>query len=119
MELGILVPDADGRFTSATFAARAGPRYRRRGYPARRLGAAIRSGQISLDFLDTPAFERFSALGGVTFAQLAERTGVPVDLLMPIREAAGSSPPLPDDRVREASCPYAEFIAAQVEAGFT
>jgi adenylate cyclase len=120
VELGILVPDADRRFTPGDV-RRVGMVHSIvvSGIPLDGLGAAIRSGQISLDFLDAPAFERFSALsGGVTFAQLAERTGVPVNLLTPIREAAGSSPPLPEDRVRDGELPYAEFIAAQVGLGF-
>ena len=120
VELGILVPDADGRFTPGDV-RRVGMVHSivASGISLDGLGAAIRSGQISLDFLDTPAFERFSALsGGVTFAQLAEQTGVPVNLLTPIREAAGSSPPLPEDRVRDGELPYAEFIAAQVGLGF-
>ena len=36
-----------------------------------------------------PVFERFSALSDVTFARFAERTGVPIELLMLIREATG------------------------------
>jgi adenylate cyclase len=88
------------------------------GVPLDGLGAAMRSGMLSLDFLDAPAFERFSALSEITFAQLGERTGVPVELLMQIREAAGSPAPLPDDRIRDEELPYAEFVAAQVQAGF-
>ena len=57
-------------------------------------------------------------LSGVTFAQLSERTGVPVETLALIREAAGSSPPQPDDSVRDGELPYAAFIEAQVGAGF-
>ena len=79
----------------------------------------MRSGQISLDFLDDPVFERFSALSDVTFARFAERTGAPVQLLMLIREAAGSPAPSPDDLIREEELPYAGFIAAQAEAGFS
>jgi adenylate cyclase len=119
IELGILEPDADNRFT---------PGHLRRaalvksltasGIPLEGLGAAIRGGQVSLDFLDAPAFERFSALSGVTFDQLAERTGVPVELLMLIREASGSVAPQPDDRVRDEELSYAEMIEAQVKAGF-
>jgi adenylate cyclase len=118
-ELGIVSPGADDRFTpgdvrrvglvNSLVAA---------GVPLDGLGAAIRSGQVSLDFLDAPAFERFSALSGVTFAQFAERAEVPVQLLMLIREAAGSSAPLPIDRIRDEELPYAEFIEAQVKAGF-
>ncbi len=43
---------------------------------------------------------------------------MPVDLLMQIREAAGSPAPLPDDRIRDEELPYAELIALQVKAGF-
>jgi len=78
----------------------------------------MRSGEVSLDFLDEPAYERFSALSDVTFAQLAERTGVSVELLMLIRDATGSNPPVPDDRVRDGELPFAAFIEFQVKAGF-
>ena len=111
VELGILTPDADNRFT---------PGHLRRaalvkslaasGIPLEGLGAAIRDGVVSLDFIDAPAFERFSALSGVTFAQLAERTGVPIELLMRIREATGSVAPKPDDRVRDDELACAEMI---------
>ena len=117
VELGILTPTADGRFT---------PGHLRRaalvkslaasGISLEGLGAVIRRGQVSLDFLDAPAFERFSALSGVTFAQLAERTGVPVELLMRIREATGSVAPQPDDRVRDEELACAEMIEAQFKA---
>jgi len=81
VELGILTPDAENRFTPGHL-RRAGlvMSLTAAGIPLEGLGAAIRSGQISLDFLDAPAFERFSALSGVTFAQMAERTGVSVQL---------------------------------------
>ena len=118
-ELGILVPDADGRFTPADI-RRVGmvDSIVASGIPLDGLGAAIRSGQISLDFLDEPAYERFSALSGVTFAEFGERTGIPVPLLMRIREAAGSPQPRPDDLIRDDELPYAAFIEAQVNAGF-
>ncbi len=119
VELGILTPDAENRFTPGHL-RRAGlvKSLAAAGIPLEGLGAAIRSGQVSLDFLDAPAFERFSALSGDTFAQLAERIGVPVQLLMFIREAAGSVAPLPDDRIRDAELPYVELIEASVKADF-
>jgi len=119
VELGIVKPGADHRFTSGAVRRIGLVRsLAAAGVPLDGLGAAIRSGQVSLDFLDEPAYERFSALSGVTFAELAERTGVPVQLLMLIREAAGSSPPLPGDPVRDEELPYATFLEAQVKAGF-
>jgi hypothetical protein len=94
VELGILRPDDDDRFSPGRL-RRAGlvKGLVASGIPLEGLGTAIRSGQVSLDFLDAPAFARFSALGGDTFAELAERTGVPIELLVVIREAAGSVAP--------------------------
>jgi adenylate cyclase len=119
VELGIVSPGADDRFSPGDV-RRVGMVHSlvAAGVPLDGLGAAIRSGQVSLDFLDAPAFQRFSALSGVTFAQFADRSDVPIGLLLLIREAAGSPAPLPDDRIRDEELPYAEFIAAQVKAGF-
>ena len=119
VEAGILRPDDENRLTAGDV-RRVGmvSSLTAAGIPLDGLGAAIRSGQVSLDFLDEPAYERFSALSGVTFAELAERTGVPVQMLMLIREAAGSAPPLPDDQVRDEELPYAAFIEFQVKVGF-
>jgi adenylate cyclase len=119
VELGIVSPGADGRFTSG--AVRRVSLIRglvAAGVPLEGLGAAIRGGQFSLDYLDAPAFERFSAYSDVTFAQFAERSGAPVELLMQIREAAGSPAPRPDDRIRDEELPCAEYIAVQARAGF-
>jgi len=120
VELGIVSPGADGRFTSG--AARRVSLVRSlvdAGVPLDGLGAAIRGGQLSLDFLDAPAFERFSALSDITFAQLAERSGVPVELLMLIREAAGSPAPLPGDLVRDEELAFADLLELSVHAGFS
>jgi adenylate cyclase len=119
VELGIIVPDAEDRFT-AGHVRRVGlvEGLTAAGISPDDLGTAIRSGQVSLDFLDEPVFERFSALSGVTFARFAERSGAPVQLLVLIREAAGSPAPHPDDSIREEELPYARFIEAQVAAGF-
>ena len=89
-------PDADGRFTQGHL-RRAGlvKALVESGIPLEGLGEAIRSGQVSLDFLDAPAFERFSALSGDTFAEVAERTGVPVEQLLFVREARAPSRRLP------------------------
>jgi adenylate cyclase len=119
VELGIITPDARNRFTPGHL-RRAGlvKSLTGAGIPLEGLGAAIRGGQVSLDFLDAPAFGRFSAFGGETFAQVAERTGVPVELLLSIREAAGSVAPVPGDRIRDEELPYADWIEVSFKAGF-
>ena len=119
VELGILKPDVENRFTAGHL-RRAGlvKSLTAAGIPIEGLGAAVRGGQVSLDFLDAPAFERFPALSSVTFAQTAERTGVPVQLLMFIREAAGSAAPLPDDRIRDEELAYVEMMEGRSGRGF-
>ena len=118
-EIGILAPDADGRFTAGHL-RRAGlvASLVASGIPLEGLAEAIRGGRLSLDFLDAPAFERFSALSGATFAEVAERTGVPVEQLLFVREAAGSAPAAPGDRMRDEELPYADMLEASVPAGF-
>lgn len=119
VDLGILTPDAKRRFTAGQLRRAAlVMALTEAGIPLEGLGAAIRNGQVSIDFLDAAAFERFSALSGVTFAEVAERTGVPVALLMAVREAAGSIAPRPDDAVRDEELAYVDLIEGQFKAGF-
>ena len=115
---GILRPDGDGRFTSGHL-RRAGlvSSLTAAGIPLDGLGAAIRSRRISLDFLDAPAFQRFSVRSGATFREVAERTGVPIELLLLVREAAGSAAPEPRDRIRDEELPYAELLETDLDAG--
>jgi adenylate cyclase len=110
--LGIVTPDAAGRFDS---------RHLRRvsmvrslvgaGIDVDGLAAAIERGAVSLGFLDAPAFDRFSALGGATFREVADAKGIPVEMLLSVREAAGSPAASPTDRVREDELEYADLIA--------
>jgi adenylate cyclase len=87
------------------------------GLPLAAIGDAITSGKFGMDFLESPIYERFSALTDVTFAQLSERTGVPVELLMVIREATGGSVPGPDDRLRETELDIVPFLEAPTREG--
>jgi adenylate cyclase len=118
VELGIITPDVGDRF-SAGHLRRVGlvKSLVASGIPLDGLAAAIRSGAVSLDFLDAQAFERFSALSSATFAEMAERTGLPVELLMFIREASGSVAPEPDDRVRDEELPYVELLETATGGG--
>jgi adenylate cyclase len=118
-ELGILRPGSGDSFTAGDVRRAAmAQSLKAAGIPLDELGAAMQRGQVSLNFLDDPLYDRFSAVGDVTFQQFSDRTGVPIPLLLLIREAAGSTPPEPGDRMRDSEMPIAEFAAAQVEAGF-
>jgi adenylate cyclase len=119
VELEIVKPAEGDRFTAGD-ARRAElvQSLEKAGIPMEGLAAAIRGGTLALDFLDAAAYDRFSLLSDVTFGQLSEKTGVPLNLLTLIREVAGSAAPDPDDRVREEEMAVADFVAAQVKAGF-
>ncbi|MEP6680267.1 MAG: adenylate/guanylate cyclase domain-containing protein, partial [Chloroflexota bacterium] len=118
-QLTILTPDQRDRFSPGdvrrVLMVRA---LEGAGIPLEELGAAITRGELSLAFMDTASYERFSALSGETFAGLSARTGVPLQLLMVIREAIGSAQPSPDDRVREDELAIVPFIELQLQHGF-
>jgi adenylate cyclase len=88
------------------------------GIPLEGVAAMMRRGELSMDFLETPTYERFSTLSDVTFAALAKRTGIPLDLLMVIREATGSAVPQPTDFLREDELQIVPFLELQLKLGF-
>ena len=70
------------------------------------LAEALRSGLLSLDFVEQPAYDRYASLLEVTFGEIIESTGVPLDLLATMREAMGGAAEAhPEDRVRETELP--------------
>lgn len=89
------------------------------GLPLDGIADQIQAGHISIDFLENPAFDHFSALGSTTFAELSDQTGIPVDLLMVVREAIGSAEPSPGDRIREIELEIVPLIEAELEIGYT
>jgi adenylate cyclase len=82
------------------------------------VASAVSSGELSFDFLDAPAYERFAAMAPESFAQVSDRTGLPLDLLMTIREAAGMPLPEPDAPLRRDEMDIVPFIEIQVNEGF-
>jgi adenylate cyclase len=88
------------------------------GIPLEDVAGALRRGDISLGFLDAASYERFAALSSETFRQVSDRTGIPIELLMVVREAIGMAQPSPDDRLREDEMAIVPFIELQVAEGF-
>ncbi len=119
VELGILAPQEPDRFSPGdvrrVLMARS---LEDAGIPLEGVGAAIQRGTLSLAFLDAASYERFAALAAETFRQVSDRTGIPLELLMVIREAIGMAQPSPDDRLREDEMAIVPFIELQVAQGF-
>jgi adenylate cyclase len=88
------------------------------GMPLDGIAAAMASGGISLDFMDSPAYERFAVLSSETFGQVCERTGIPFEILAVIREAIGREAPSADDRLSEEELAIVPFVEMQVNRNF-
>jgi adenylate cyclase len=119
VELGILVPGRDHRFAAAdSRRAALVQSLEAGGIAAESLADGIRRGEVNLAFMDDPAYERFAARSDETFRQAGERTGIPVELLMVIREVIGSALPTPDDLMREDELAVLPLIELEIKNGF-
>jgi adenylate cyclase len=119
IELAIITPGLDGRLSKGDVRrAQMTKTLETAGLPLEALAAALPSGRITLDFMDSPIYERFATLSDQTFRQVSERTGLPLELLMLIREATGSAAPNPDDLIREDELAVVPSIASRLALGF-
>jgi adenylate cyclase len=119
VELGILTPDARDSFSPGdVLRARWMQSLERAGVPLKGIAAAIRDGQLSFSFMDVSAFDRFAGLSDTTFQQLSAQTGIPLELLMVVREAVGFAEPQPDDHVHDNELSVVPLIKLQLSKGF-
>jgi DNA-binding transcriptional MerR regulator len=119
VELGILSSGPDGHFSEGDVRrVRLMQTLERAGMPLQGVAAAVQSGNLSLGFLDTAAYDRLASLSEVTLQEVSEKTGIPVELLMVIREAVGFAEPQPEDRLRENELQIVPLVEAQICEGF-
>jgi adenylate cyclase len=119
VDVGILRPEDPGHWSPADVRRALMSRsLDAAGIPLDEVAAGIRSGALSLAFLDALGYERFAALAEETFQQVSDRTGIPFELLAVIREAIGMAPPSPEDRLREDETAIVPFIELQLAEGF-
>jgi adenylate cyclase len=117
-ELGIVPLDPDGAFSPrAARHVRILRSLDEAGLPLRAVAEAIHRNDLTLNFVDEPAYERFSGLTDTTFADLARETGIPPEVLLAMREATGFAQPSLDDRVRENEIEVVPYIKAQIDYG--
>jgi adenylate cyclase len=120
VDLGLLEPGAGDRFTKFDIRkAQMVQTLEGAGMPADRVAEGLRSAHMSLAFLESPVYERFATFSDDTFRTLSQRTGLPLELVMLIREAAGGAVPDPDDRVRDDESLVVPFIRVALEMGYT
>ena len=87
------------------------------GMPLEVIGEGVRRGIVDLGFVDDPAYALFTGLTDETFAGAASRTGIPFEVLTAMREAAGSLPPRPEDRLRALELEAIPAIELQIRHG--
>ncbi len=118
VRLGIVTPGADGAFTpGAARATRVVFDLERAGLSLDGIAEAVDGGIISFGIFDLSTFDRIAALTGETFRQAAERTGIPLQLLLTVREAIGFAVADPDDRMREDEAEVVPMIATGLAGG--
>jgi adenylate cyclase len=119
VELGILRPAAGGVFSPGdALRARWLQSLERAGVPLDGLAAAVRDGVLSFSFLDVGAYDRFAGLSGTTFQQLSAQTGIPLELLMVLREAVGFAEPRPEDHLHHNELSVVPLLQLQLAKGF-
>ena len=82
------------------------------------MAAAVRDGALSFSYLDAAAFDPFAGLSGTTFQELSAQTGIPLELLLVVREAYGFAQPRPQDPVHHNELKVVPVIQLQLSEGF-
>jgi adenylate cyclase len=119
VDVGVLAPAADGTFTDGDARrARLCRGLEGAGLPIEALVEALDRGELSFAFLDLPVYDRFSPLGPRTFRDVSEQEGIPLDLLLVVREAMGLAQAEADDQVREDELEVVPLIQLQLSKGF-
>jgi class 3 adenylate cyclase len=119
VELGILTPGSGEAFSSGdVLRARWMQSLERAGVPLDGMAAAVRDGALSFSFMDVTAFDRFAGLSGTTFQELSAKTGIPLELLMVVREAVGFAEPRPQDHVHDNELSVVPLLQLQLSEGF-
>jgi adenylate cyclase len=86
------------------------------GLSADSIMTAIRAGELSLDFLESPGWELPPPLDR-TYRDLAEERGIPLDLLRAVHTSIGFAPPDPDDRARPDDVAMADLARLVLDIG--
>jgi adenylate cyclase len=118
VDTGVLTPQ-DGTFTAGDARrARLCRGLEGAGLPIEALVEALDRGELSFAFLDLPVYDRFSPLGPRTFRDVSEQEGIPLDVLLIVREAMGLAQAEADDQVREDELEVVPLIQLQLSKGF-
>jgi adenylate cyclase len=86
------------------------------GLSAQSIMDLVRSGKLSISWLDTPALTRMGRLD-VTFERFCEQEQVPLSMVGDLYESMGFAPPRPNDFIREGDPHLVDLVRAFLDAG--
>jgi adenylate cyclase len=119
VDVGVLMPDGDGTFTEGDVRrARLYQGLERTGLPLDAIREALEAGELSFGWLDNPLYDLIAPLSARSFQDVADDTGIPLELLRVLREAFGSALPDPVDRMREDELRVVPLMQILVSQGF-
>ena len=119
IDVGVLAPDDDGSFTEGDVRrTRLYQSLERAGLSFEAMVEAVRSGEVSFASFDSPLYDRFAGLTATSFREVSEREGVPLDLLLVVRESAGLAQADPDDPMRDDELQVVPLLRLQLSLGF-
>ena len=117
VDLGIVAAADDGTFSDAdVYKVRFVRSSDLGGLSIEAIARAIRERRFSLAFMEGSHY-RWAALSSRTYAEVAEETGFPVDLVLSFEEALGKVRPEPDDPAPEDLISMLEVPRVALEAG--
>jgi class 3 adenylate cyclase len=118
VDVGLLAPAAEGSFTDSDVRrVRLYHGLEHSGLPLDEVAEAVDRGGLSFAFLDRPVYDRFAGLSGQSFREVGEREGIPLELLLVVRDAIGFAQAEPDDPMREDELRLVPLIGLQLARG--
>jgi adenylate cyclase len=88
------------------------------GLPMDGIAAAIRAGRLSFAFLEATVFRRWAVRSALTYRQVSQDTGLPLELLGSFLESIGFARMTPDEPIREDELEIVPFLQLGVSTGF-
>jgi adenylate cyclase len=116
VDLGVLGPEGDGYREQDAHVTALLRMWEDAGLTAESILAAAESGDLSLDFLESPGWELPPRLDR-TYRQLAEERSMPVDLLQAIHRSMGFVPPDADDLAKPDDVVIADLVRILIDIG--